>query len=119
MHTQVKLSTIIVGMHSAAEALLEPLPLVHHGDADRGLRRLICARLLQALALRHAGVHHAALSEVQALALHKVLQENARISKACSVLQRCAHGQGEHAGMSIATGQSREESDMSLRIILC
>lgn len=97
MRTQVKLSAIVVGMHSAAKALLEALPLVHHGDADRGLGRLLRARLLQALALCHAGVHHAAVSEVQALALHKVLQESVRISEAYSATQRCPQGQGECA----------------------
>lgn len=97
MHTQVKLSAIVVGMHSAAEALLEALPLVHHGNADRGLGRLLRARLLQALALCHAGVHHATVSEVQALALHEVLQKNTRFSEAYFVMQQCARGQGESA----------------------
>ena len=77
--TQIKLSAVVVCMHSTAEAFLEHLPLVHHGNADRGLRCIIWARLLQALALGHTGIHHAAVGKVQALALHKILQENAHI----------------------------------------
>lgn len=85
-YTQVKLSSIIVGMHSTAEALLEALPLVHHGNADRGLRGIIWTRLLQALALGHTGIHHAAVGEVQAFALHKVLQKICTSCPACSTL---------------------------------
>ena len=35
--TQVKIPAVGVGLHSTAEAFLEGLPLVYHGNTDGGL----------------------------------------------------------------------------------
>ena len=79
MRTHVKLSIVLVGVHSAAEALLEALPLVHHDHAERGLGGRSLPGLLHALVLGRPGVRHAATREVQALALDQELQRNAHM----------------------------------------
>ena len=107
--TQVKIPAVGVGLHSTAEAFLEGLPLVYHGDTDRGVSLRILLWAWQAQALGCLCVHHAAAREVQALALDNVLRSSgiesvlmpqlSVTSLGCMV--HAAEGKHAHAGIAL------------------